>query len=105
MVIDQDWLPPTCGNVTYTIDAKTVTSRSGSLIIAASYEAEKVRDRYVLRLADIAATGGVNCQGVPRESVMSHFMEELTVAVVDGRLRTYFPQGAYTDHVKVTSED
>ena len=103
MVLDPSWMPVACGDATFTIDAETITSRSGSLVITAKYDVEVTDTGFILRYRDIRATGQANCQGVSKQDVMENLIKDLPVAVVDGRLRIYFPRGRHADFERVVS--
>lgn len=104
MAPGQASLPQACGSVTYTIDATTIASRSGSLVVKSTYKADLVEGGYILHLTDTQASGEANCQGLPKEFVMSHFRSDLPLIVVEGRLREYSRDAkSHVEFVKVSS--
>ena len=79
---------------------------SGRLIVNASYRARISGTGFVLEQFAISSNGLPNCQGIPADYVMSHWVKDIDVDIVDGRLRVYFPDrtyDSYTDFVRANT--
>jgi hypothetical protein len=99
-------LPTECRKAIYEITATTIEGRSGQLVVRAAYRARREGNGFALEQYAISNNGLPNCQGIPADYVMSHWIKELDVDVIDGRLRLYFPDRThdrYTDFVRVHS--
>ena len=86
-----DSLPSGCKNAGYEITASQITMRSGELTIVASYRAERSGRGFLLRQFALSHNGRPNCQGISAEYVVAHYLMDLDVDLIDGRLRVYFP--------------
>lgn len=92
-----------CRKIALEIDATTIVTYSGNLVVKASYRAGKTEHGWRMDLFDISNNGARNCQGIPADYVMSHLVNHMDLDMIDGRMRVYFPDresGSYTDFVR-----
>jgi len=98
-------LPPACSTAAYEITPTTITAFTGQLEISASYEAVRTAEGLTFRQHDLRHNGNANCQGIPAEYVVDHFVMNLELDLVDGLLRIYLPSRASGQYLELERDD
>lgn len=96
-----------CQNISFEIDATTIVTYSGNLIVRSSFHATKTDRGMRLEIFDTTNNGARNCQGIPADYVMSHLVDHMDLEMIGGRMRMYFPDsnsGSYADFVRVGAD-
>lgn len=96
-----------CRNIAFEIDATTIMTYSGNLVVKSSYRVKKTERGMRLEIFDTTNNGARNCQGIPAEYVMSHLVDHMDLEMIDGRMRMYFPDSAsgnYADFVRDSAD-
>ena len=100
-----DPLPAECQLATFEIAPTTITMRSGTLAITTSYRAVPVGKGFTLKQLSLSHNGGQNCQGLSAEYVVSNYIQDIDVDLVDDRLRIYFPSREYSNYTDFVRAD
>jgi hypothetical protein len=91
-------MPLACRTASYQITPDTITTNSGELVIVTSYEPIRTSDGLVLRQSNISHNGKPNCQGIPADFVVEHFVMNLELDIVGGDLRIYLVSRTGRNH-------
>lgn len=100
-----DPLPAACQSITLEIGPSRILARSGTLEMTTVYEVLADEGSMKLRQTPLTHNGGQNCQGIPAEFVVEHFVQDMDAELIDDRLRLYLPSresGQYTEFVRET---
>jgi hypothetical protein len=94
---------PACRSSRYDIDAEQIVMRSAGFRLTAKYIAEASGSGWVLKHSALQYNNETNCQGLAARFVAKHYVKNLEVDLVDGRLRVLLPDrrsGRYVEYVR-----
>ena len=96
-------VPLGCQNASYMITADRITMRSGGLEVTTEYTLERKDELFILHQRNARHNSRPNCQGVPAQAVIDHFVWSMNMVPSEGRLRLYmfrYPRDPYLELVR-----